>query len=180
MGDWYVQGCEAFVLSGEVVSVWHETNPDLDWTVCAKIIESRRSEIARLVEHLALINCFQWHLEDESRATTDLAAAGRLKQEIDRSNQRRVDQINVLNRYCFERLPTSQPTAPVLTESPGSIYDRLTILALKADHAELEDQVQILQEEASDLAEGLDQMFKNLETGSLRMKLYTTLKIYER
>ena len=136
--------------------------------------------MAELIERLSHVNCFQWHLEDESRATHDLRRAGQLKREIDRSNQRRVDGINTINRHCFERFRgIAGPSAVTLTESPGSVYDRITILALKIDHCRDAERVPILQEEATDLSEGLDRIIQELESGASRMKLYETLKIYE-
>ena len=85
------------------------------------------------------------------------------------------------------------PDAPLNSESPGLMIDRLSILALKIYHtreeAEREDaptghaernreRLAILEEQRADLAECLDALWQETLGGTRRFKLYRQLKMY--
>jgi hypothetical protein len=89
------------------------------------------------------------------------------------------------------RLPN--PDAPLHSESPGLIIDRLSILGLKiyhtreeaeraeapAGHAERNrERLAILEEQRADLAHCLDQLWRDTLAGTRRFKLYRQLKMY--
>jgi hypothetical protein len=85
------------------------------------------------------------------------------------------------------------PQAPLNSESPGLIIDRLSILGLKvyhtreeaeregapAGHAERNrERLAILEEQRADLAECLDALWRETLEGTRRFKLYRQLKMY--
>jgi Protein of unknown function (DUF4254) len=141
-----------------------------------------------------------WHIEDEARApgATDAELAG-VKRRIDQTNQRRNDLAEQLDRVLLGWLETEgveglpNPQAPLHSESPGLIVDRLSILSLKiyhtreeaerqdapAGHAERNRQrLAILEEQRSDLAGCLDALWRLTLAGTRRFKLYRQLKMY--
>jgi hypothetical protein len=147
-----------------------------------------------------------WHIEDEARNpdATD-ADLAQIKRRIDRTNQQRNDLAEQLDRFLLDWLDgidkTSatapralpNPGAPLHSESPGLIIDRLSILSLKlfhtraetlrtdapAGHAERNRQrLAVLGEQRTDLATCLDALWAETLAGSRRFKLYRQLKMY--
>jgi len=138
-----------------------------------------------------------WHIEDEARAphATDAQLAG-VKRRIDRTNQLRNDLVEELDRALLawlapQKLPDED--APLNSEPPGLIIDRLSILALKIYHtreeAERDDaaptharrnreRLAILEEQRADLAGCLDALWRETLAGTRRFKLYRQLKMY--
>jgi hypothetical protein len=138
-----------------------------------------------------------WHFEDEARAPgateSELAA---VKKRVDATNQRRNDLAEQLDRtlldWLAERaLPNGE--APLHSESPGLIIDRLSILALKIYHTRDEtdrpdapeghayrnqERLTVLQEQRADLAHCLDALWHETIAGTRRFKLYRQLKMY--
>lgn len=138
-----------------------------------------------------------WHIEDEARTpgATDTDLAG-VKRRIDTTNQLRNDLAEDLDRALLEWLQARQlPNcdAPLNSESPGLIIDRLSILALKIYHTQEEserssappghaqrnrDRLAILMEQRADLARCLDALWRDTLAGARRFKLYRQLKMY--
>ena len=138
-----------------------------------------------------------WHIEDEARApeATDAALAA-VKRRIDRTNQLRNDLAEELDHTLLAWLePRGLPNenAPLNSEPPGLIIDRLSILALKIYHTREEaerndvapthtarnrDRLGILQQQRSDLAGCLDSLWQQTLAGTRRFKLYRQLKMY--
>ena len=138
-----------------------------------------------------------WHIEDEARAPqiADADLAG-VKRRIDRTNQLRndlVEQLDValLGWLANRNLP--DPAAPLNSETAGLIIDRLSILSLKIYHTREEaertdaptghaernrSRLEILQEQRTDLAGCLDQLWRQTLAGERRFKLYRQLKMY--
>jgi hypothetical protein len=138
-----------------------------------------------------------WHLEDEARAPN---AADReiteVKRGIDRANQRRNDLMERCDTLLLEALvPRGLPAveAPLHSETPGMILDRLSILALKIFHTREEtlrgdadeshirrniERLRLLEGQRSDLAGCLDQLWAQIVRGERRFKLYRQLKMY--
>ena len=138
-----------------------------------------------------------WHIEDEARIPG--ATAGQLadvKRRVDRTNQLRNDLAEDLDRYLLGWLaPQSLPNlaAPLHSESPGLMIDRLSILALKIFHTRDESErsdapaghiernrqrLAILEEQRADLATCLDALWRETLDGTRRFKLYRQLKMY--
>jgi len=138
-----------------------------------------------------------WHIEDEARApgASDAELAG-VKRRVDRTNQRRNDLAEKLDRALLAWLePTGLPNeaAELNSESPGLMIDRLSILALKIYHTREEaeradapqghaarnlERLAILEEQRADLAACLDALWRETMAGTRRFKLYRQLKMY--
>ena len=149
------------------------------------------------VEQQHRANFELWHIEDEARTpgATDARLAD-VKRRIDRTNQRRNDLAEELDRLLLDwlaarALPNLQ--AELHSESPGLMIDRLSILALKifhtreeaarldapAGHAERNrERLEILVGQRADLAGCLDAVWRQSLDGTRRFKLYPQLKMY--
>jgi Protein of unknown function (DUF4254) len=174
-------------LQDELTAAWHDLGaadpPPSDWL----------ARVAR--QHRA--NFDLWHIEDEARTpgATDSELAG-VKRRIDSTNQLRNDLAEDLDRALLDWLaPQNLPAAhaPLHSESPGLIIDRLSILSLKlfhtreearrldapAGHAERNRaRLAILEEQRADLAACLDALWQQTLAGTRRFKLYRQLKMY--
>ena len=162
--------------------------------------EDAADEIAawlRAVERQHRANFELWHIEDEARrpGALDSEIAG-VKRRIDKTNQRRNDLTEDLDRVLLnwlEQHSLSSETAPLHSESPGLIIDRLSILALKIYHTRDEaertdgpeghskrnrERLAILMEQRSDLAGCLDALWRESLAGVRRFKIYRQLKMY--
>jgi len=138
-----------------------------------------------------------WHIEDEARApgVTDAELAA-VKHRIDRTNQLRNDLAEELDCILLARLESQglpNPGAPLNSESPGLIVDRLSILALKIYHTREEaertdappghaarnrERLAILENQRTDLAGCLDGLWRETLAGKRQFKLYRQLKMY--
>jgi hypothetical protein len=142
-----------------------------------------------------------WHIEDEARTpNASDAILADVKRRIDSTNQRRNDLAEQLDRTLLADLAPlnlPNPEAPLHSESPGLMIDRLSILALKIFHTREEidrctnleavppghadrnrERLAILLEQRADLADCLDDLWQNTLAGSRRFKLYRQLKMY--
>jgi hypothetical protein len=149
------------------------------------------------VAHQHRANFDLWHIEDEARRpnATDADLAG-VKHRIDRTNQRRNDlaeQLDELLLVHLAALGLPDPAAPLHSESPGLMIDRLSILSLKIYHTREESEradapaghaernrarLAILVEQRSDLAGCLEELWRATLAGQRRFKLYRQLKMY--
>ena len=138
-----------------------------------------------------------WHIEDEARApsASDAELAG-VKRRVDRTNQRRNDLAEELDRALIAWLEPKglpNPAAALHSEPPGLMIDRLSILSLKIYHTREEaertdapaghaqrnrDRLAILEEQRADLASCLDALWRETLVGTRRFKLYRQLKMY--
>lgn len=138
-----------------------------------------------------------WHIEDEARTpgATDSDLA-QVKRRVDCTNQLRNDLAEQLDCALLIRLePQGLPRedAPLNSESPGLMIDRLSILALKIYHTREEaertdapsghaernrDRLAILEGQRIDLARCLDELWMETLAGTRRFKLYRQLKMY--
>ena len=134
-----------------------------------------------------------WHEEDKARSpeATD-ADIAEVKHAIDKLNQRRNDLVEKIDLWLLERLEQNEK-APLHSETPGLMIDRLSILALKIYHTEEEehretateahrrrnaDRLALLKEQRSDLAACLDALWGEILQGTRRFKLYRQMKMY--
>jgi hypothetical protein len=138
-----------------------------------------------------------WHIEDEARTpgATD-AEMAEVKRRVDRTNQLRNDLAEELDRALLAWLESQglpNPDSTLHSESPGMIVDRLSILALKIYHTRKEaerpdappghaernrERLAILEQQRTDLAACLDQLWRETLQGARRFKIYRQLKMY--
>jgi hypothetical protein len=173
------------------IRVWHDMS-------CAGVATGVSScEWLDLVVRQHRANFDLWHIEDEARTpgATDADLAD-VKRRVDSTNQRRNDLAESLDRALLEWLAEQHlpnPAAPLHSESPGLIIDRLSILALKTYHTREEtrrpncppghternrSRLAVLEEQRADLAACLDALWQDTLTGARRFKLYQQLKMY--
>jgi len=174
-------------LHDEATLRWHrEQAVPLGDAVPATILD------AATVHHRA--NFDLWHEEDKARdpAATD-ARIAEIKHAIDALNQRRNDLVETLDRMLLVAAAGQNPDAPLHSESPGLIVDRLSILALKLYHTTEEsrrasaseehrarnlERLSLIEEQRADLAACLDALWKQVLGGQRRFKLYRQMKMY--
>jgi hypothetical protein len=135
-----------------------------------------------------------WHEEDKAREpeASDAHIAA-VKHAIDRLNQTRNDLVEEMDRALLAAAGSQNPAAPLHSETPGLILDRLSILALKIYHTAEEThrataseanrqrnvtRLAILEEQRNDLAACLDALWRDLLAGTRRFKLYRQMKMY--
>lgn len=143
-----------------------------------------------------LIDARQWHMEDIIRdPEIDLADALALKRRIDRSNQERTDLVEEIDTYFRDRFAdvATVPGATINTETPAWAIDRLSILALKIYHMQLEatrpdadaahrarcaGKLDILLQQREDLSGAIDTLLDDIGAGRKFMKVYKQMKMY--
>lgn len=135
-----------------------------------------------------------WHEEDKARepGASDSRIA-QVKHAIDAINQRRNDLVEAIDRILLQAVGTQNNNAPLNSESPGLIIDRLSVLALKLYHTEEEvhrataseahhqknrARLALLREQRTDLAHCLDDLWRQAQSGTRRFKLYRQMKMY--
>lgn len=155
---------------------------------------------AATIEHTLwaknMIDAVQWHLEDIIRdPEIDPVDALALKRRIDRSNQERTDMVEEIDTWFREKFAEVKPLADatINTESPAWALDRLSILALKIYHMEVETarkdasaehiakcaaKLATLKEQREDLTLAINQLLKDIAAGRKYMKVYRQMKMY--
>jgi hypothetical protein len=142
-----------------------------------------------LSQHLA--NFELWHQEDQARdPDASDATIVEVKHAIDRINQRRNDLVEQIDLALLEAA-TPNPEAPLHSETPGLIIDRLSILSLKLFHTEEQlhrstpehratnhQRLLLLNDQRTDLAACLSHLWDDILAGRRRFKLYRQLKMY--
>ncbi len=142
------------------------------------------------------IDTVQWHLEDIIRdPEINPEEALKIKRRIDKSNQDRTDLVELIDSYFLDQYKEVKivSDATINTESPAWAIDRLSILALKIYHMQLEterkdvDEIhleacrkkwQVLLEQRKDLSTAIDQLLEDIEAGRKYMKVYKQMKMY--
>ena len=152
------------------------------------------------LEHLlylkAWIDTAQWHMEDVIRNPEIEADRGLYwKRRIDKQNQDRTDNVEYIDSYYLHLYQGIVPLkdATINTESPAWAIDRLSILALKIFHMQVETQradvsenhletcqqkLNILLEQRKDLSQSIDELLQDIEQGKKYMKVYKQMKMY--
>ncbi|MFB6347617.1 MAG: DUF4254 domain-containing protein [bacterium] len=134
--------------------------------------------------HLHLCNNVIWYFEDEARRKD--ASPEELvdvKRGIDAVNQKRNDQMEVLDEYFFHEIqggPTGD-SIEMHTEPPGLILDRLSIMSLKIFHYSQQnrsEEVGVLTEQREDLGQSFDRLMKDIQDGRKKIKIYRQYKSY--
>ncbi len=153
-----------------------------------------------LIGHLLYRKCWidtvQWAYEDIIRdPNIDPVAALKLKRKIDASNQDRTDTVEFIDSYFLDlhKNVQAKPTAKINSESPAWVIDRLSILALKIYHMQLETvrqdasdthkkscqtKLNTLLEQRTDLSTAIDDLLEDIANGDKYMKVYKQMKMY--
>jgi len=170
----------------EMTAALHEGDGQLE-------IETSADGLMALAMAQHRANFELWHEEDKARVPgAPDAEIARVKRAIDVLNQRRNDLVEKMDMWLIERLE-QDPGAPLHSETPGLMVDRLSILALKIYHTREEahresatedhrlrnvERLARLEEQRGDLAECLDALWAEVLKGTRRFKLYRQMKMY--
>lgn len=119
----------------------------------------------------------QWAAEDRSRVSRDAAELARIKQTIDTLNSRRADLVAALDEHFAAVLPVVPASAPLHTETAGSVIDRLVIATVRAERLTGERQVQAARQ-LSELADAYDGLMTEVFAGARRLPRWLPLKSY--
>lgn len=173
-------------MQDEVTQALHETADVLDIAASADGVMA-----LAVTQHQA--NFELWHEEDKARAPeVSDAEVVRVKHAIDKLNQIRNDLVEKMDLWLIDRLEQNAD-APLHSETPGLMIDRLSILALKIYHTREEAQrvsatedhrarnvqrLALLEEQRADLAGCLDALWAEVLAGTRRFKLYRQMKMY--
>ena len=152
------------------------------------------------LEHLLYsknwIDTVQWHLEDIIRdENINPTEALQLKRRIDSSNQKRTDLVEFIDSWFLNKYKEIQPAANarINTETPACAVDRLSILALKVYHMQIEAErvtataehrancnakLQVLLEQKKDLMQAINTLLQDIENGTVKIKVYKQMKMY--
>ena len=147
---------------------------------------------AIIAQHRA--NFDLWHQEDLARdASATAENIATVKHAIDLLNQNRNDLVETIDQTLLCAVKQEHAEAPLNSETPGLIIDRLSILSLKIYHTREEAQretatdahrfrnlarLNILEEQRGDLTHCLDTLWKQILAGERRFKLYRQMKMY--
>lgn len=200
-GTGMVSAAEIVALEDRLTREWHE-KPDagVEENLSASAHDAGNggeSDWLRLVARQHRANFDLWHIEDEARTPgASDAQIANVKKRVDVTNQLRNDLIEELDRKMLgwlEARGLPNPTAPLHSEPPGIMIDRLSILALRIYHTKEEaerkdapvghaernrERLAILVEQRNDLAGCLDALWRETVDGTRRFKLHRQLKMY--
>ena len=178
---------EVLQLHGETVVRWHQQDVDNPYDGILETICQQHS-----------FNFLLWHEEDVARSP-DVADAriAEVKRAIDRYNQQRNDWIERIDDCISRELEQQQvqtaTTAPLNTETPGSVIDRLSILSLRLYHLQeqaertdatpehiesVQRKIAICLLQRDDLSLALRQLLDDIAYGRKRHKTYRQFKMY--
>ena len=114
----------------KLVEQWHKETPTPS---------SQQDLFGLMIINQHLQNYLLWHEEDKARSpSADDHQIATVKRAIDKLNQTRNDLIEKVDIACIqlleENLISMSEIAPMHSETPGSMIDRGSIMALKIYH----------------------------------------------
>lgn len=174
-------------LQAETVARWHDAPIDNPYDGLLATVCTQHS-----------FNFQLWHEEDIARSldVSDTEIA-RVKRSIDGFNQNRNDWIEKVDdqiiQLVSEHGTPAADDAPLNTETPGSVIDRLSIMSLRIYHLEEQlDREDVSQEhfdsvnhkiavcrlQLHDLAQSLHELLNDIFAGRKRHRTYRQFKMY--
>jgi len=157
------------------------------------------SLFGKSLHELLVTNLRLWGYEDEARRT-DLQDKDivNLKRNIDINNQKRNDLMDAIDAILKEDIEkkiekNTGKTLPLNSETPGSIFDRLTVLALRNHHLKKETErkdidkshiercilmLNQVDERSQDLLKCLEELLLDYYAGRKKLKSYKQHKLY--
>ncbi|KTD33956.1 hypothetical protein Lmor_1938 [Legionella moravica] len=158
-------------------------------------IEHQHTQFLQLVEENHAFNYQLWHAEDRARRDDmGFEFVYQAKREIDTCNQLRNNRMEAMDEWLFHLLRPANPAqCPVNSESPGMIIDRLSILALKSYHMNLQtkrtdvndehrntcaQKLKTIHQQLDQLALCLGQLLTEVHEKSRTFRIYHQFKMY--
>ncbi len=137
-------------------------------------------------------NCQLWKFEDlarDSKASDTQIAE--VKRTIDKLNQRRNNKIEEVNQNILSQIKLNE-SGRLVSETPGSIVDRLSIMSLKIFHMnkfakeatteefkmECEEKLKKLESQRNDLKTAMETLFQEFHDEKSYFKTYFQYKTY--
>lgn len=172
----------------QVTALWHRP------AISQPRTPANPRDLLQLAIHHHRANFDLWHQEDDARnpEAPDSTIAD-VKHRIDSLNQLRNDLVEQMDAHLLELVGPQSAAAPLHSETPGLILDRLSILALKIYHTAEESErpsasaehraksltrLAVLSQQRDDLALCLQALWKDILEGRRRFKLYRQMKMY--
>lgn len=170
------------------ISEWHKkeapaTNPYGEQTIEFLLFQKNH------------VDTIQWHIEDDIRVPgLKGEEIYQMKKRIDTLNQQRTDLVEKIDDLFWQNLGSKQNlSAPLNSETPAWLLDRMSILELKIYHmkeqterkdaseahiATCKNKLQILTEQRTDLSTCFQELLDGIQKGTRRFKLYRQMKMY--
>lgn len=181
------QSCELIQLQDTTTDRWHR-----------EPVDNPYDGLMALVCQQHAFNFNLWHEEDIARSpdVTD-AKIAQVKRNIDKLNQNRNDWIEKLDDWITEKLESDAVVpakdAPINTETPGSVIDRLSIISIRIFHLaeqlersdvdtshieSVRQKLAICKLQQAELGKALDQLMEKIGAGITRHRTYRQFKMY--
>ena len=178
---------EICLLHEQTVERWHEQD-----------IDNPYDDLLAVVCQQHQYNFLLWHEEDIARSTdVEDSRVASVKRAIDGYNQQRNDWIEKIDEHLIDKLAGAGVVphidARLNTETPGSVMDRLSILALRLFHlheqarredasaehlANVASRINICRTQKADLRKSLGELLDDIFAGRKLLKVYRQLKMY--
>ena len=182
-----INAAEILDLQVSCVADWHRAP-----------LENRYTDLLGLVCQQHQFNYQLWHQEDIARSPeVSDAQIATVKRAIDRLNQLRNDWIERIDdwitRYLEEHHIAAPADAKQNSETPGSMIDRLSIVAIRIYHLleqlersdveqshieKVQQRVVICRLQQAELGQCLNDLKAELVTGRIRHRTYRQFKMY--
>ncbi|MGF2944349.1 DUF4254 domain-containing protein [Mycobacterium sp. Lab-001] len=152
----------------------------LEWHRTAPAASDTNDRVTARALHLHALNFDLWHHEDAVRrpGVGDPEVA-RGKRAIDDLNARRNAAVENLDATLLERLDPVR-SAPLHTETPAMIVDRLSVLTLRMVHTPDAERngsrLAVLEQQYDDLIGGLERFLACIRDGHIGFTVYRQFK----
>jgi Protein of unknown function (DUF4254) len=137
---------------------------------------------------LHALNLQLWHLEDYARSrTASDAQVARSKRAIDRTNVRRNQVIEQMD-LTLQSISPPGSVCEIVSETPGMLVDRLSVLAIRRYHTALTEhpypltiderssRIRTLDEQWAMLCSALQYLIRDVQAGRKSFKVYQQFK----